>query len=471
MKKNPWTRLDAVAVDDGDQNEPSKQNSQSGQSAWLLETLQRNRNTAYLKHFGSPETVAAFRKQVPVCDYDDLLPWLERVWAGDPDVLFAGRPTAYERTGGSTGGVKLIPYTGEGLRDFQNDIVPWLARTARTHRLAGRAYFAISPATRQTESVNGIPVGLPDTAYLGELAGSVLAAVTAVPLDVASIPDVAEWQRQTLSHLQAASDLELISVWSPSFLLRLLDGISDPQACWPRLKVISCWASASARRFADEVRERLPHATLQPKGLLSTEAVVTVPDGLGQPLPARHAFIEYLREGRLALEGELETGEEYEAVVTTASGLYRYRTGDWLRCEGRNGQNRPILEFVGRGGLTCDLVGEKLTEPFVARCLRDVPGFSMLLPDFARPGYVLVCARMPDEASLARLEAALCANPQYAYARRLGQLSPLRTLAHPDPFAAIERMMLARGTRLGDVKPLALRREAFWLPFFESSRS
>ena len=95
-------------------------------NTWLLQTLKRNRNTAYLKQFGSPETVAAFRERVPVCVYEELLPWLARIQAGEADILFAGCPVAYERTRGNTGDVKLIPYTDEGLSDFQNDIVPWL---------------------------------------------------------------------------------------------------------------------------------------------------------------------------------------------------------------------------------------------------------------------------------------------------------------------------------------------------------
>ena len=458
MSATPWDCLRHFAGDGGDQK------------AWLSNMLKRNRAADYLKRFGSPETEERFRELVPVCSYDDLLPWLARIQAGEPDVLFAGAPAAYERTGGSTGGAKLIPYTNEGLRDFQSDITPWLAHTVRTHHVTGRAYFSISPATRQAESIRGVPVGLPDAAYLGEVAGGALLAMTAVPLTVANIPDVAEWRRQTLLHLQAARDLELISVWSPTFLLRLLEEITDPQACWPRLKLVSCWASASARRFADEIRERLPHAILQPKGVLATEAVITLPDEQNRTVPARHVFIEYAGNGRLFLEDELRTGEEYEAIVTTASGLYRYRTGDWLRCEGHTERGAPILEFIGRGALTCDLAGEKLTESFVARCLRILPEFSMLLPDDERPGYVLICARAPDASLMARLEASLCANPQYAYARRLGQLAPLRALAHPAPFAAVERMMLACGARLADVKPLALRREAFWLPFFESDR-
>jgi hypothetical protein len=57
--------------------------------------LAPNQRSAYLRQFGSPTTVASFRDQVPVTSYDSLMPWLDRVVAGEPDVLFAGRPCAY----------------------------------------------------------------------------------------------------------------------------------------------------------------------------------------------------------------------------------------------------------------------------------------------------------------------------------------------------------------------------------------
>jgi hypothetical protein len=366
---------------------------------WLAATLARNAHTAYLREYGS--TI----DELPIVSYDDLVPWIERIVAGESDVLFAGRPVAYERTSGSSGAAKLIPYSAEGLLDFQRSVVPWFARTVRDHGITGRAYFAISPATRPPESIGGVPVGLPDGAYLGEVAGAVLAEMSAVPLSVAQITDVGRWRDETLRHLAAARDLELISVWSPTFLLRLLDDLDDPLELWPNLKVVSCWASAASKPFAEELAARLPQAVLQPKGLLSTECVVTTGDNELTP----HGFFEF--------DGD-------EVIATTASGLYRYRTGDLLR-DG---------EFVGRKGIVSDLVGEKLTEPFVARCLENVRGY--LFPEGR--GYV-VAAETPVD--LDAVEQKLCENPQYAYARRLGQLAPLRV--------KYERFELA--------KPIALR--------------
>lgn len=456
MTGNAWASLNDVG------EEPSH-------SAWLQGTLARNASSAYLRQYGSPDTVQSFRSRVPTCRHDDLAPYLDRMLGGENNVLFAGQPVAFERTGGSTGGTKLIPYSREGLLDIQRCIVPWLARTVRDYRITGRTYFSISPAARAPEFAGEIPIGLPDGAYLGELGGLVLAQQSAVPLAVGHIRDVDSWRQQTIAHLKEARDLELISVWSPTFLLRLLEDIPDAQRCWPRLKVVSCWASGSAGRYVEQIRHLLPHAKIQPKGLLSTEAVVTVPGDGDKPVLVRHGFVEFARGDELLLEHELDPGSEYEVVVTTASGLYRYRTGDRVRFEGCTYSGRPILEFVGRDSLTSDLVGEKLTETFVGKCLGAIPGFAMLVPDVSRPGYVLICEQAPSDGQVAALESNLNANPQYAYARKLGQLAPLRVLAHRRAFSVLERVMLERGTRLGDVKPVALRPEAFWLPRFEES--
>lgn len=456
MTNEPWKVLATLPVEE---NQPS----------WLSQLLSRNANTAYLRDFGGPRALQAFQEQVPTCTYDDLVPYLERMRAGEPDVLFTGSPVAYERTGGSSGGGKLIPYSRDGLLDFQACIVPWLARTVDRYRIKGRAYFSISPATRQPEYIGSVPIGLSDVGYLGERAGYALAAMTAVPLEVGCISDLTCWREATIVHLKAAQDLELISVWSPTFLLRLLEEIPDAQTLWPRLKVISCWASGPARKYADQLGSLLPQAEIQPKGLLSTEAIITVPDVDAKPVLVGRGFVEFALGDRLMLEDELSLGAEYEVVVTTASGLYRYRTGDCVRFEGRNVSGRPILEFIGRDALTSDLVGEKLTENFVAKCMESIPGFAMLVPDDSNTGYVLVCEQAPTFAQIQSFESSLHDNPQYAYARKIGQLAPLRVIVRPSAYAIVEQVMLAKGTRLGDIKPVTLRKDTHWLHLFEEN--
>lgn len=428
--------------------------------------LARNERSAYLRQFGSPTTVASFRHQVPVTSYDALIPWLDRVVTGEPDVLFAGRPCAYEHTGGSTGGGRLIPYTALGLASFQAALAPWLADVVSRFDLSGSVYLATSPATRPARQIGDLPLGLPDGAYLGDHWGRWVADHTAVPLDVARETDVAVWRERTLSALAAARDLEMISVWSPTFLLRLLDDLPDPREMWPRLKLVSCWTAGASRGPADELRARLPHAHLQPKGLMSTECVVTVPDALDRPLLSRYGFFEFeqVHDGQveLLLADELRPGQCYEVIATTASGLYRYRTGDLVLCSGFAAAAAPVLEFQGRTGIVSDLVGEKLVEAFVQQALTDLPGWSFLMVQPGVAAYAVV-TEAGVSVDLNMIEKRLAHNPQYAYARALGQLQPLLHRPVARLYDRLVKFRLAQGSRLADIKPLALMTDATWL--------
>src|SRR6185369_438459 len=116
--------------------------------SWIDDLYARNAHCAYLRHYGS---------RPPVVTYDELQPWIDRIVDGEPDVLFAGRPVAYERTSGSTGTSKLIPYSAEGLQDIRRAVEPWIKRLMSG--ITGSVYLALSPATRRPEVINGIPVG------------------------------------------------------------------------------------------------------------------------------------------------------------------------------------------------------------------------------------------------------------------------------------------------------------------------
>jgi hypothetical protein len=209
---------------------------------------------------------------------------------------------------------------------------------------------------------------------------------------------------------------------------------------------------------------------MQPKGLLATEGAVTVPlAGHDYPVLALHSgFYEFLdARGSSHLCDKLETGETYRVVLTTQGGLYRYDLGDRVRVRGWV-EKTPMIEFVGRAGLVSDLCGEKLTEDFVAGRLVHIPGFSMLAPSLTPcPHYVLFLDSDEREESVARklasnLDIALADNPQYLYARRLGELGPIRSRLVPELLSRYVQSALGRGQRLGDVKPPVLRAETDW---------
>lgn len=490
-----------------------------GQESWLLDCLYRNQHTEYGRKylFSKMQSQQDYCSSVPVIAYEQAAKWIQRVADGEQDVLFSGRARAVELTGGSSGGRKIIPYSDHSIVDFRQVLLPWLMRLIVQNVTNGSAYWSIGPVSReQSHTAGGIPIGMEDGAYLGADVIELMGKVAAVPAWVAAARDIEHWQQLTLYYLLRRVDLELISVWSPTFFLSLLHGLQqqstelsrllrlgvketpanpylpadrqalrrfekyldneDPRMLWPALKLVSCWADGSSAFYFKQLQDKLYYAQFQPKGLLATEAVVTVPDEDGRCLLAEGSgFFEFIADDSFYLSHQLELGQNYELVITTSGGLYRYRTGDCVKCEGYKENvkgNTPVLRFMGRLGLVSDMVGEKLTEDFVTACLEGISGFRVLVPaPVETPGYVLVVDVAHDPMSdniCERLDQRLKNNPQYAYARSIGQLNKVTLLKARQPLQQyLNRLSTVEGRSLGDIKLHALLTDADWLQTFK----
>lgn len=470
----------------------------ASQQRLLSDILQANAGTEFGRQhgFSAIDSFEAFRARVPIRTYDELRPWLDRVIAGEPSVLTREPVIALEETGGSRSGGKLLPYTPSSLLGFRAAVLPWLADLAERRPAAfqGRAYVAISPVARQPRNIGGIPVGLPNEgAYLGPDLVAAFIQVLAVPPSVAALTDVDEWRLATLAHLLTAADLTIISVWSPTFMIALLDAIPglaeplvraiydgavgvpadpararevdaalarhpiDTERLWPRLDTVSAWADGVSRPYAKKLAQMLPHAFLQPKGLLATESAVTTPCTASWPVPAlRSAFLEFIDQAAHShLCDELQEGETYRVVLTSPGGLYRYDLGDRLRCHGFDG-SLPLLEFVGRE-VASDLVGEKLHEDFISEVLSVIGCGACLAPRAAATPFYELLVDAGHGGSVqtmaTQVDTLLCGNPQYAYARHIGQLGPVALRPLDRLIERHTRVEALRGRRLADIKP------------------
>jgi GH3 auxin-responsive promoter len=66
--------------------------------------------------FSNIQTIADFKKNVPISEYDDLKPYIERMMHGESDVLWAGRVNWFSKSSGTTSDKsKFIPVTQENL--------------------------------------------------------------------------------------------------------------------------------------------------------------------------------------------------------------------------------------------------------------------------------------------------------------------------------------------------------------------
>jgi hypothetical protein len=239
-------------------------------------------------------------------------------------------------------------------------------------------------------------------------------------------------------------------------------------------RLISCWAEGAAELSLDELRRRFPRTRFQPKGLLATEAFVTLPFGAHHPPAITSHCFEFIDDhGRAHLADDLREGGQYEVAVTTAGGLWRYRLGDRVAVNGWIGRT-PSLRFLGRAGNVSDRFGEKLSEAFVAAVFKDLfrdgaPRFALLAPEQDAAGWRYT---LFDEGGLRPnlaedLDAARRRNPHYAWCRDLGQLrSPRLFVIARDGFRRFVAREAAQGARLGDVKPAVLSRRSGWSDLF-----
>ena len=247
---------------------------------------------------------------------------------------------------------------------------------------------------------------------------------------------------------------------------------------WPSLSVISCWADASSQRYVSQVRQLFPHAEISPKGLLSTEACISIPiiDESGAALSLRSHFLEFVPDdgGDPVLAHQLDKGKRYQVVTTTGGGLYRYQTGDWIEVTGFL-DACPLVRFMGRDS-TSDLVGEKLTDQFTQYVIekllaetKQVGRFALLVPNENEKNYCLFLEldrgslqeRTENAHSLLvkRLDELLCENVYYRQARQLGQLDAATIVQEETRGCSLKRyqqLCHRHGIRAGDVKLVAL---------------
>jgi hypothetical protein len=468
------------------------------QHALLMRLLRRHAGTAFGREHGFREmrSVDDFQRRVPLADYDAHEHWIGRVRQGEAQVLTADPVTHLVPTSGSSAAAKLIPFTSGLQREFAAAIGPWIFDLYRRRPalMAGPAYWSITPAVDPPDLESAVPVGFgEDTEYLGGRWRGLVESTLAVPPSVARLRDPAEHRRATLVALLRTRHLRLMSVWHPSWLGLLMEamqrdwnellaaiperarvaeleqcGPSECRQIWPKLGLISCWADGPAAVSLPTIRRRFPGVPIQPKGLLATEAVVTIPLGESRPLAVGSHFFEFLDDaGEIRLARDLVEGGEYSVVVTTGGGLYRYRLGDRVRVRSFVAAT-PALEFLGKEDGISDLRGEKLSEGFVAGMLpslldehRLVADLAMLVPaaDGLVGSYTLL-VESPEpvpEGCAASLESRLRENPHYRCCVDHGQLEPATIERVPSgAFQRYAAWCQERGARLGQIKPRVL---------------
>lgn len=111
--------------------------------------------------FANIHSHADFVKRVPIRDYEALRPYVDRVVAGEKDILWKGQPLYFAKTSGTTSGAKYIPITKESMPTHveaaRNAILLYIAETGNTDFVDGKMIFL--QGSPELQEKNGVKLG------------------------------------------------------------------------------------------------------------------------------------------------------------------------------------------------------------------------------------------------------------------------------------------------------------------------
>ena len=112
-------------------------------------------------NFATIKTFETFAKQVPIRDYEELKPYVDKVVKGESDILWKGKPIYFAKTSGTTSGAKYIPLTKESMpthiQAARNAILHYIHETGKADFVDGKMIFL--QGSPILEEKNGIQLG------------------------------------------------------------------------------------------------------------------------------------------------------------------------------------------------------------------------------------------------------------------------------------------------------------------------
>ena len=121
------------------------------------------KNTSFGKdhNFNNINSYNDFKEQVKINDYEGLRPYIDRIVAGEKNVLWRGKPIYFAKTSGTTSGAKYIPITKESMpthiKAARNALLFYAAETNDASFVNGKMIFL--QGSPILEDKNGVKLG------------------------------------------------------------------------------------------------------------------------------------------------------------------------------------------------------------------------------------------------------------------------------------------------------------------------
>jgi len=277
-------------------NKRWKENPIASQEQTFKMLVEQARNTRFGQDHGFEQIkdYQTFKTKVPVRDYEGHRPYVDRIIAGEKDVLWPGVPLYLSKTSGTTSGAKYIPISKESMPTHINAardaLLTYIHQTGRTDFLSGKQIFLQGNPTLEEKMtlIGGIP----------------------------------SWVQMYFEKINAIKGTTVSEVF-PNFSLFVYGGVNfEPyrsvfkKLIGKQVDTIELFP-ASEGFFAYQDQQNQEGLLLLLNNGIFYEFIPV--DRFGEENPPRYSL------------AEIEVGVNYVLILSTTAGLWAYNIGDTVR--------------------------------------------------------------------------------------------------------------------------------------------
>lgn len=295
-------------------------------------------------HFDKIHSTKDFAQRVPIRDYEELKPYVDKIVAGQSDVLWPGKPLYFAKTSGTTSGAKYIPLTKESMPEHvkaaRNAILSYIHNTGKASFVNGKMIFL--QGSPEMEEKNGIK--------LGRLSG-IVAHYVPKYLQKNRMPSwetniIEDWETKVESIIDETLPEEMsvisgIPSWVQMYFERIVQRTGKTVGqVFPSFELF-IYGGVNFEPYRSKFRELIGREVDSIELFPASEgffAYQDKQDAKGMLLLLDSGiFYEFISTDQLQEKnpprltiGEVETGVNYVMIISTTAGLWAYNIGDTI---------------------------------------------------------------------------------------------------------------------------------------------
>jgi phenylacetate-coenzyme A ligase PaaK-like adenylate-forming protein len=325
-----------------------KENAVVAQQETLAALVKSAKNTAFGKdhHFEGIRNYEDFKKQVPIRDYEGLRTYIDRVVAGEANVMWKGKPAYFAKTSGTTSGAKYIPISKESmpehLKAARNALLTYIHETGKADFVNGKMIFLQGSPVMATK--NGIKIGR----LSGIVANLVPAYLQKNRLPSYKTNCIEDWEEKVEAIVEETmnEDMTLISgipPWVQMYFDKLTEksGGKNIKDIFPNFELF-VYGGVNYEPYRAKIEASIGRRIASIETYPASEGFIAYQDSQQEQglllLADAGMFYEFIpadeyyndNPTRLSL-GEVELDTNYALILNTNAGLWGYSIGDTVK--------------------------------------------------------------------------------------------------------------------------------------------